>query len=68
MIKKIIKNDINNREENMKFVHIADVHFDRPFTTLEGKNLSNQRRIEQRNAFREVIEYVRENNILIINV
>ena len=42
--------------ENMKFIHIADVHFDIPFTRLEGRNLSEMRRLEQRNAFRKVIE------------
>ena len=47
----------------MKFIHIADVHFDIPFTRLEGRNLSEMRRLEQRNAFRKVIEYVKENAI-----
>lgn len=47
----------------MKFVHIADVHFDVPFAVLEGRKLSEKRRLEQREAFRSVIEYVRENNI-----
>ncbi len=47
----------------MKFVHIADVHFDRPFTVLEEKGFSEIRRLEQRNAFRKVIEYIKINNI-----
>ena len=47
----------------MKFVHIADVHLDIPFTTLEGRNLSEKRRLEQREAIKNVIEYVKENNI-----
>lgn len=47
----------------MKFVHIADVHFDVPFTVLEGRKLSDKRRLEQRDAFRCVIEYIKENNI-----
>lgn len=47
----------------MKFVHIADVHFDMPFTTLETRKLGEQRRIEQRNAFKKVIDYIKENNI-----
>ena len=47
----------------MKFVHIADVHFDSPFTTLETKKLAEQRRLEQRNAFKKVIEYIKINNI-----
>ena len=47
----------------MKFVHIADVHFDVPFTVLEERKLSEQRRLEQRAAFRNVIEYIKENKI-----
>ncbi len=47
----------------MKFIHIADVHFDRPFTTLETKKLAEQRRLEQRNSFKKVIEYIKENNV-----
>lgn len=47
----------------MKFVHIADVHLDVPFAVLEGRKLSEKRRLEQREAFRSVIEYVKENNI-----
>lgn len=48
----------------MKFVHIADLHFDSPFTTLNRiENLSNIRRLEQREALRNVIEYIKENNI-----
>lgn len=47
----------------MKFVHIADVHLDVPFTTLETKKLSEKRRLEQREALKRVIEYIKENNI-----
>ncbi len=48
----------------MKFVHIADMHFDSPFTTLSDKgNLGEKRRIEQRKIFKKVIEYIKENNI-----
>ena len=47
----------------MKFVHIADVHFDMPFKTLEGRGLSEKRRLEQREAFKTVIEYIKKNNI-----
>lgn len=33
----------------MKFVHVADMHFDSPFTVLSAKsNLGNVRRLEQR--------------------
>lgn len=47
----------------MKFIHIADVHFDTPFTLLETRNLAENRRLEQRNAFKKVIDYIRENSI-----
>ena len=48
----------------MKFVHIADMHFDSPFATLSDKgNLGEQRRIEQRRIFKKVIEYIKENEI-----
>ena len=48
----------------MKFVHIADMHFDSPFTTLSDKgNLGEQRRLEQRKIFKKVIEYIKENEI-----
>ncbi len=47
----------------MKFIHIADIHFDRPFTVLETRGLAENRRLEQRNALRKVIDYIRENNI-----
>ncbi len=48
----------------MKFVHIADTHFDAPFTTLSDKgNLGKQRRIEQRKIFKKIIDYIKENNI-----
>ena len=47
----------------MKFVHIADVHFDMPFTVLSRNGLAEQRRLEQRNAFNKMINYIKENNI-----
>ena len=48
----------------MKFVHIADMHFDTPFTSLNSREkLSDIRRLEQRDALRKVIEYIKENNI-----
>lgn len=45
----------------MKFVHIADIHFDQPFTTLA--QAGEERRLDQRKAFRKVIAYIRENHI-----
>ena len=48
----------------MKFVHIADMHFDTSFTTLTNKaNLGDVRRLDQRQAFNKVINYIKENNI-----
>lgn len=48
----------------MKFIHIADVHFDAPFTSLAGvNNLSEIRRLEQRKVFKKVITYIKENSI-----
>ena len=48
----------------MKFIHIADMHFDAPFSSLaDVENLGNVRRLEQRNVFKKVINYIKENNI-----
>ena len=48
----------------MNFVHIADVHFDEPFTVISDRaNLGQERRLAQREAFRKVIEFIKENNI-----
>ena len=48
----------------MKFVHIADMHFDSPFVNLSDKeSLGNLRRLDQRKAFKKVIEYIKENKI-----
>ena len=48
----------------MKFVHIADMHFDTEFDSLNTtRNLSEIRRLEQRKIFKTIIEYCRENKI-----
>ena len=48
----------------MKFVHIADLHFDRPFVKLSDKDiLGDLRRLEQRKALKKVIEYIKQNEI-----
>lgn len=48
----------------MKFIHIADMHFDSPFVNLSDKDgLGDLRRLEQRKAFKKVVEYIKENNI-----
>lgn len=48
----------------MKFVHIADVHFDMPFILLSSKgNMGEKRRLDQRIAFQKVIDYIIQNNV-----
>lgn len=48
----------------MKFVHIADMHFDSPFVNLSDKDiLGDLRRLQQRKALRKIIEYIKENKI-----
>ena len=48
----------------MKFVHIADMHFDSPFVNLSDKDiLGDLRRLEQRKVFKKVIQYIKENQI-----
>ena len=48
----------------MKFVHIADVHLDTPFKTISDRaDIGVERRLEQRNALKKVIDYIKENNI-----
>ena len=48
----------------MKFIHIADMHFDSPFVNLSDKNiLGDLRRLEQRKALKKIIEYTKQNNI-----
>ncbi len=48
----------------MKFVHIADMHFDSPFINLsQRETLGDLRRLEQRKIFKKIIEYIKENKI-----
>lgn len=48
----------------MKFIHIADTHLDCAFNFLSNKaDLGYIRRLDQRNAFNKVIDYIKENNI-----
>ena len=47
----------------MKFVHIADMHFDMPFTVLSKNGLGDSRRLDQRNVFNKMINYIKENDI-----
>ena len=48
----------------MKFVHIADMHFDAPFSSLNRiESLGEKRRLEQRQVLKEVIEYIKQEKI-----
>lgn len=48
----------------MRFVHIADMHFDIPFTVLSNhENLGDLRRLEQRKIFKNIIEYIKKEEI-----
>ena len=46
----------------MKFVHMADMHFDTSFTLLTNKaGLGDKRRQDQRLIFNKIINYIKEN-------
>lgn len=48
----------------MKFVHIADMHFDSPFVNLSDKEvMGDLRRFEQRKIFKKVIEYIKQEKV-----
>lgn len=48
----------------MKFVHIADMHFDSPFVNLSDREgFGDTKRLEQRRVFKKIIEYIKENKI-----
>ena len=47
----------------MRFVHIADMHFDMPFTLLSKNDLAEERRLDQRKVFQKMIDYIKENEI-----
>ena len=48
----------------MKFVHLADLHLDTKFESLNQiDGLPAKRRLEQRKALREIIDYIKENEI-----
>ncbi len=48
----------------MKLIHIADMHFDTPFTMLSAKGEWGEiRRLEQRKVFQSVIEYIKKYHI-----
>lgn len=48
----------------MKFIHIADMHFDCLFSSLIGKgDQCDLRRLDQRKIFKKMIDYIKENNV-----
>lgn len=48
----------------MKFIHIADMHFDSVFQTLANKpKLAQERRLEQRKILKKIVEYIKQKNI-----
>lgn len=48
----------------MNFVSVADVHFDIPFRKISDRaGLGRERRLDQRKAFKKVIDYIKENNV-----
>ena len=47
----------------MKFIHIADVHFGRPFDNIHNRKIENDLRTAQRNAFKKVIDIIKEEQI-----
>ena len=48
----------------MRFIHMADIHFDSPFRVLtDKKDFGTKRRLEQRDAFRKAIEYISKEKI-----
>ena len=48
----------------MKFIHIADMHFDSPFINLADKEIfGDLKRLEQRRIFKKIIEYIKENKV-----
>lgn len=51
----------------MKFVHIADLHLDAKFDNLgQIEGIPTKRRIEQRKAMKDIINYIKENDIEIL--
>ena len=48
----------------MRFIHMADMHFDTPFTLLSNhEELGDLRRLEQRKVFKKIIDKIKEENI-----
>ena len=53
----------------MKFVHMADMHLDAPFTVLNTRSdgkFGERRRLEQREMFKKVIDYIKKKSVLCV--
>ena len=51
----------------MKFIHLADLHLDTKFESLNAiEGLPQKRRLEQRKALKKIIDYIKENEIEIL--
>ncbi len=48
----------------MKFIHIADLHFDTPLVSLKNnRDLIKKRRTEQKQVFRDVISLAKKEKV-----
>ena len=48
----------------MKFIHLADMHFDTTFQLLNSKNnIGDIRRLDQREIFSQIIEIIKQEEI-----
>ena len=55
---------MNRGRDFMRFIHMADMHFDSPFTVLSNhEELGDLRRLEQRKVFNKLIEYIKNEKI-----
>ena len=51
----------------MKFLHFADLHLDTKFDSLNQiDGLPEKRRLEQRKKLRQIINYIKENDIQLL--
>lgn len=48
----------------MRFIHMADMHFDSPFVlATEREEIADKRRLEKRKIFKNIVEYIKKENI-----
>ncbi|MBR2744513.1 MAG: DNA repair exonuclease [Clostridia bacterium] len=47
----------------MKFVHIADMHFDTSFSQINDNELGSIRRLEQRKILKKIVDYIKEKHV-----